>query len=121
MSNLVEIQNELQSKRKELQHELNRIDAAISALSGVSGHSLKLASITSASTTRRVLSLGARRRIAAAQRARWAKVRAQKKGSPATAVATPRPRRVMSMSARRRIAAAQRARWAKVRAQKKAA
>ncbi len=121
MSNLVEIQNELQSKRKELQHELNRVDAAITALGGPSGHSVKPASATDGAGPRRVLSLGARRRIAAAQRARWAKVRAQKKGTPATAAASPKPRRVMSIGARRRIAAAQRARWAKVRAQKKAA
>jgi hypothetical protein len=117
MSNLIEIQNELQSKRKELHYELNRIDAAITALSGLSGHSSKSASASV--TPRRVLSLGARRRIAAAQRARWAKVRAQKK--TAVVATSAKPRRILSLSARRRIAAAQRARWAKVRAQKKAA
>jgi hypothetical protein len=117
MSNLVEIQNELQSKRKELHYELNRIDAAISALSGLNGS--KSATAASGSRQHRVLSVDARRRIAAAQRARWAKVRAQKKTG--TASPTVKPRRVMSISARRRIAAAQRARWAKVRAQKKAA
>jgi len=120
MSNLVEIQNELQSKRKELQHELNRIDAAITALSGISGASSKPAAVTSGTTTRRALSAGARRRIGAAQRARWAKVRAQEKGGKITTTVAA-PKRVMSIGARRRIAAAQRARWAKVRAQKKAA
>jgi hypothetical protein len=119
MSNLVEIQNELQSKRKELHHELNRIDAAITALSGLNSHSSKAGSTTAGSKPRRVLSLGARRRIAAAQRARWAKVRAQKKAGSTTT--SPKPRRVLSLGARRRIAAAQRARWAKVRAEKKAA
>jgi len=117
MSNLLQIQNELQAKRKELHQELSRIDAAISALSGIGRSSG--ASAETISTGRRVLSLGARRRIAAAQRARWAKVRAQKKGT--AAVAGSKPARVMSLGARRRIAAAQRARWAKVRAQKKAA
>jgi hypothetical protein len=119
MSNLVEIVNELHSKRKELHHELNRIDAAISALSGLNSQSGKAALVTTNSAPRRGLSLNARRRIAAAQRARWAKVRAQKKG--VSLVAGPKPRRVLSVSARNRIAAAQRARWAKVRAQKKAA
>jgi hypothetical protein len=118
MSNLVEIQNELQSKRKELQHEISRIDAAISALSGLSRQSVTASSNGASQTGRRVLSIGARRRIAAAQRARWARVRAQKKG---TAAASPKKQRVMSLDARRRIAAAQRARWAKVRSQKKAA
>ena len=121
MSNLLQIQNELQSKRKELHQELSRIDAAITALSGLSGHSSKAASDTASPAPRRVLSLSARRRIAAAQRARWAKVRAQKKAGSTSALASPKPRRVLSMGARRRIAAAQRARWAKVRAQKKAA
>jgi len=70
MSNLVEIQNELQSKRKELQHELGRIDAAISALSGLSRQSVTASSNGAGPTGRRILSIGARRRIAAAQRAR---------------------------------------------------
>ncbi len=119
MSNLIEIQNDLQAKRKELQHELTRIDAALSALSGL-GRSVSASTGAIASTARRVMSIGARRRIAAAQRARWAKVRADKKGSSATA-AGPKPTRIMSPAGRRRIAAAQRARWAKVRAAKKAA
>lgn len=119
MSNLVEIQNELQSKRKELQHELNRVDAAITALSGLSS-SAKAVPVSFGTTTRRTLSAGARRRIAVAQRARWAKVRAQSKGVAVTPAAAS-GKRVMSIGARRRIAAAQRARWAKVRAQKKAA
>ena len=123
MSNLQEIQDELQSKRKELQHELSRIDAAISALSGLGRQTAASASTPALHTGRRILSIGARRRIAAAQRARWAKVwagkvGAQKKG--AASVGSKKPR-VMSLDARRRIAAAQRARWAKVRAQKKAA
>jgi hypothetical protein len=118
MSNLVEIQNELQSKRKELQHEISRVDAAISALSGLNRQSVTVNSNGAGQTGRRILSIGARRRIAAAQRARWAKVRAQKKG---TAASSPKKQRVMSLDARRRIAAAQRARWAKVRSQKKAA
>jgi hypothetical protein len=118
MSNLQEIQDELQSKRKELQQELGRIDAAISALSGLGRQSATAVSSPAGHTGRRILSIGARRRIAAAQRARWAKVRAQKKG---TVLAGPKKHRVMSIDARRRIAAAQRARWAKVRAQKKAA
>jgi len=56
--------------------------------------------------TRGTMSAAGRARIAAAQRARWAKV----KGMP--------KKRTMSASARRKIAAAQRARWAKVKAAK---
>jgi hypothetical protein len=62
------------------------------------------------------MSAKGRARIAAAQRARWAKVNGQKKVVPIA-----KPKRTMSASARRKIAAAQRKRWAKVRAKKKAA
>jgi hypothetical protein len=83
MSNLVQIVEELQSKREQLHLELTRVDAAIEALRGVTGgkSTLKVVPNLNAAKPRRVLSLGARRRIAAAQRARWAKVRAQKKAA----------------------------------------
>jgi hypothetical protein len=67
---------------------------------------------TGAKRTKRNLSPAARERIAAAQRARWAKARGAKASPPA---------RTMSKAARNRIAAAQRARWAKARAQQKKA
>ena len=51
---------------------------------------------------RRPLSTAARRRIAAAQRKRWALAKAKQAG----------PKRTMSIEARRKIAAAQRKRWA---------
>lgn len=64
--------------------------------------------------TRRKLSAAGRARIAAAQRARWAKLKGQ---SGKTKVAAPK-KRMMSAAARKKIAAAQRARWAKVKARK---
>lgn len=64
-------------------------------------------------TRRRTMSLAARTRIAAAQRKRWAAVRAKSKPSkPAS------PKRTMSPGARKRIAAAQRKRWALLKAKK---
>jgi hypothetical protein len=62
---------------------------------------------------RRTMSASARARIAAAQRARWAKVK--KNGASG---ANPRKRRKMSAAGRAAIAAAARARWAKYRAGK---
>jgi len=59
-----------------------------------------------------------RARIAAAQRARWAKFRA-KAGKTAKVVPI-RAKRTLSAAARKKIAAAQKARWAKVKAGKKA-
>jgi hypothetical protein len=82
---------------------------------------------------RRTMSAEARAKIAAAQRARWAKQKAAEPASgdqPAVkrgpgqppkvhALRAPRKRRTMSAEARERIAAAQRARWAKQKAAKK--
>jgi hypothetical protein len=62
----------------------------------------------------RNISAAGRARIAAAQRARWAKAKGETtSGSPV------RKRRTMSATGRKKIAAAQRARWAKVKAAKK--
>jgi hypothetical protein len=58
------------------------------------------------------MSLAARRKISAAAKARWAKIKGTAKAAP--------KKRTMSMAARRKIAAAARARWARVRAEKKA-
>ena len=57
------------------------------------------------------MSLAARRKITAAAKARWAKVKGTAKAAP--------KKRTMSLAARRKIAAAARARWARVRAAKK--
>lgn len=63
---------------------------------------------------KRTMSAAGRERIAAAQRARWAKARGQSDGAPS---ATPKTRRKMSAAGRARIAAAARARWAKAKAE----
>jgi hypothetical protein len=97
--------------------ERAQLDKAISALSGVVG----ISSGTPSSNGRqgkRTLSVSARKKIAAAQRARWAKVRAGS-GSKQKLVSMPK-KRTMSAAGRKRIAAAQRARWAKVKAKKAA-
>jgi hypothetical protein len=60
---------------------------------------------------KRTMSAGARARIAAAQRARWAKVKGNK-----PAKSSGGGRRKMSPAARAKIAAAAKARWAKAKA-----
>jgi hypothetical protein len=69
---------------------------------------------------KRTMSAEGRRRISAAARARWAKIRAAKgQSAPATSsVPSGLKKRTMSLGARRKIAAAARARWAKIRAEK---
>jgi hypothetical protein len=76
MPNLEKVVKSLVAEQKSLQSKLNQVDAAISALRGMSqnGRSVGV-------RPKRILSLAARRRIAAAQRARWAKYKAQKKAA----------------------------------------
>jgi hypothetical protein len=68
--------DKLASIVQQLQQERARIDAALRALTGISNHS---GAMGAARTGRRTLSAAARRRIAAAQRARWAKWKMDKK------------------------------------------
>jgi hypothetical protein len=108
MSNLAGVVRLLKKEQDRLTKELRGITAALAAFGNAYGKG----------TSTRKLSVSARARIAAAQRARWAKVRENKgqaKGVPI------RRKRTLSAAARRKIAAAQRARWAKVRAGKKTA
>lgn len=61
---------------------------------------------------RRKMSMAGRRKIAAAQKARWAKVKGRKSAAKPVKLA----RRKMSAEARKKIAAAAKARWAKAKA-----
>jgi hypothetical protein len=105
MANLTSVLKYLEQERNRLGAQLERLNHALSVLIGTSHH-----------RTRRTISAAGRARIAAAQRARWAKSKGQK------LVSTRRRKgRTMSSAARNRIVAAQKARWAKWRkAQKKA-
>jgi hypothetical protein len=67
------------------------------------------------------LSAAARAKIAAAQRARWAKARHTEQTTVEKKMVPIRPKRAISPAGRRRIAAAQRARWAKMKRAKRAA
>jgi len=109
MANLSGVVQMLKKEHGRLTKELQGISAALAAFGNAYGKR---------TGTRGRLSVAARARIAAAQRARWARVKASKNQSRNGAAA---PKRTMSAAARKRIAAAQRARWAKVRAGKKAA
>jgi len=72
MANLTTITRQLRDERNRVQRELERLDAAISALA-------RLDSRGAGRRPRRRMSAAARRRIAAAQRARWAKLKRGKK------------------------------------------
>jgi hypothetical protein len=96
--------SELQKERKRLEDELHRVAAALTAFGNVYMHGSRTIRKT------RTISAAGRKRIAAAQRARWAKI----KGQNVVSISS-RNGRTMSPAARKRIAAAQKARWAKWR------
>ena len=106
--------SQLQKERTRLENELHRITTALAAFGNVYmyGSQPKAAVAT---RKKRTISAAGRKRIAAAQRARWARIKGQKVSISA------RKGRKMSLAARKRIVAAQKARWAKWRkAQRKA-
>jgi hypothetical protein len=107
MTTLGKVIQVLQQEHDRLTRELKGIGAALSAF----GHTY-----SSNSRTRRISAAG-RARIAAAQRARWAKAKGISKKN--NLVTMPK-KRTLSPAARKKIAAAQRARWAKAKAAKKA-
>jgi len=109
MTNITGVVRLLEQERDRLTKELKGISAALAAFGQVYVRG----------AGKRQLSAAARARIAAAQKARWAKFR-QKAGSEPKVVSI-RGKRTLSAAARRKIAAAQRARWAKVKAGKKTA
>ena len=104
MTNLSSALKQLEQERNRLSSRLEQLNKAVSALTGTS-------------TTRGgKISTAGRARIAAAQRARWAKAKGQKVVSIVS-----RKRRKLSAAAIARIRAAQKARWAKWRKAKKTA
>jgi hypothetical protein len=99
MTNLTSVLNQLSQERTRLTSQLENLTNALSALHGIS----------KTETRKGTMSAAGRARIAAAQRARWAKLKGKK------VVSITAHKRTMSASARRSIAAAQKARWAKWR------
>jgi hypothetical protein len=69
----------LQKERKRLEDELHRVTAALTAFGKVYMHGSKPQA--AATRKKRMISAAGRKRIVAAQKARWAKVRASKKSA----------------------------------------
>jgi hypothetical protein len=79
MSNLVKVVQQLRRERDQAQKRIEQLNEALKALTGLDGvrrTSGRSADIRAASGTRTSMSAAARKRIAAAQRARWAKWKA---------------------------------------------
>jgi hypothetical protein len=81
MSNLTQVVQRLQKERGQLQGRIEQLDEALKALTGLGGvpGNARRRGPAQAHGKRRTMSAAARKRIAAAQRARWAKWKAAKR------------------------------------------
>lgn len=112
MASLDNVLRLLREERDQAQSEIGKLQSAISTIEDLTGR------VRGVDGTRpkRTMSAAARRRIAQAQKARWAKLR--KKPAVSAPASAPPAKRTLSPEGRKRIAAAARARWARVKAQK---
>lgn len=120
-----DIQNYLKLQTA-LINEKARIEARLSAINKVLGGEVSVAAVPAAVVAnrggKRTFSAATKAKMAAAQTARWAKLKG-KTATPATAPAststpTPKKKRKMSAAGKANIRAAVKARWAKVAAAK---
>src|ERR1700678_4643334 len=121
MPNLDNALRELREKRRHAQTEIEKLDQLIFGIESLRGTEAVVPSKTT--PQKRIISIASRRKMALAQKARWASIRknSQPLAVVAKSVGSAPAKRTVSASARRKIAAAQRARWAKIRAQEKKA
>jgi hypothetical protein len=118
MGNLNNALQQLRAERKQAQARVESIDQAISVVESLNDSG----TVQHANQAGRTISAASRRKMAQAQRARWARARkeSQPAETPKTTASAPATH-TMSASARKKIAAFQRARWAKLKAQQKKA
>lgn len=79
MLNLTKAVWQLKKEREQTRQRLEQLDTALKALSGVGGMNRTSVRGRTIARKRRPMSAAARKRIAAAQRARWAKWKAAQK------------------------------------------
>ena len=113
MENLLNALQQLRQERSRAQAEVEKLDEAIFIIGSLKGSGVS----RKGTRATRIVSAASRRKMAQAQKARWARHR--RESQPARRTSLVQVKRTMSASARRKIAAAQRARWAKVKAQQK--
>src|SRR5271170_371879 len=118
MGNLASALQQLRAERKQAQLHVEKLDQAISVIESLNGSG----TVQQANQPTRIISQASRRKMAQAQRARWARARNGSQSVSAVKTTAPAPvKRTMSAAARRKIAAFQRARWQKIKAQQKKA
>jgi len=118
MANLENALQQLRAEQREAQLHVEKLGQAISMIESLNGSGTS----RNGNQPSRIISPASRRKMAQAQKARWAKIRKGPQAAAAQTTASAPVKRTMSAASRKRIAAFQRARWAKIRAgQKKAA
>jgi hypothetical protein len=118
MGNLNNALQQLRAERKQAQARVESIDQAISVIESLNG----AGTFGKANQPTRIISQASRRKMARAQRARWARARKETQPTePRKATGSAPVKHTMSAAARRKIATFQRARWAKLKAQQKKA
>lgn len=117
MSNLSSALQDLRAERSRTQLQVEKLDQAISVIESLNGSGRS----RNAPQPKRIISAASRRKMAQAQKARWANVRKESKPAATSKTGSSPVRHTMSATSRRKIAAAQRARWAKIRAEQKKA
>jgi hypothetical protein len=115
MPSLDNVLQQLRQEHNRAQSDIQKLEKAITTIEGLTGRNS--AAAVNGTRGKRRMSAAARKRIAQAQRARWAKLR--KPPQPAaTTKATGRraAKQTLSPEGRKKIAAAAKARWARFRA-----
>jgi hypothetical protein len=102
MANLENALQQLRQERKQAQLQLEKFDQAISAIESLNGSGAARKSARPA----RTVSAASRRRMARAQKARWAKLRRPPQSATAGSASAGAPKKRLSLAARRRIGAA---------------
>ena len=81
MTDFSRVLRQLRTNKTQTEQQLKKLAQAITVLEEISGHSRGPVRVPRKIVSRRKVSRSARNRMAAAQRARWAKVRQQQKAA----------------------------------------
>jgi hypothetical protein len=117
MSNLENALRELREKRSHAQIEIDKLDQIISSIESLNGAGATVPSKTS--QPKRIISAASRRKMALAQKARWAGLKKKSQPLVAKSTGSAPAKRKISPAARKKMSEASRARWAAFRAAKK--
>ena len=79
MSNLAKVVQQLRKEREQARRTVEQLDEALKALGGLRGRVGRVGRAQTLGKKRRTMSAAVRKRIAAAQRARWAKWKAARR------------------------------------------